>query len=1784
MSCNIHVDEYIFSIEKVSKLKKSTIHYVFVGDYDNTFERIFKRFENRENIPSEDIKLLKTKYKDEYKKWIAIVQENKKKIKFIKSTIRIDDSINEIKRKIFVFLSNPDDKKYILTENQELWLENLGKYYKLGSYYENSKNSKKLDLVPCVYETFSINKEFLNINTQDNFLKLKTNMNTDLIIDILNENNLTTSTIYLYDAKDEEEYLKLQKINIDNAVIKGFFKKYWPNVELYKTDKKSEYLLTKNSYAKLDYIFNFIDNLNVDKNIFSSCNILTLELTINKNVDNDEKEVDLYNIFDYLKNKKISDKTPFIKYDDHSFRSSFTLISKEAIDNDTIKKTDLIRWLGIKKEDHRKVNGIIIKRNFKKIEDDYRYSSILINKKGNLTVHVSFKSNNNAKMTDVKEAIDDCKNLLRDINNNITSIKLKEMNPMELPELYIENDNKIILKNNTKIVFMNIIIPFTYEGSVNLEKIFEFSKNFPNFLSKLPKESLPTNSDKDDLSIQLKYNRVSGFANMNQVMTTIDILVQNKEADIFIIKAIEKIYQISFEEAKKYLIEYKKKYQISSSSKIDPKFKRGILVTITKNNIKLDGITKIYQVPLIYKFFVSFLTLFFNQQKYKENKNFKTYFLDKDSYNYNIKNNNYSPENISLNINKYNDFDIDIDDNFYLEDDLKKIDEITGKNDDNIDEYEKLKSINKYYRNIGMATNDEIVAEARLTCEDKVIEKDTCEDLCNDPKYFLRRLQRYDNKLFRFDIERSGLGKKKQYSRQCQRSSQPVILPYDPENEPKIKRESYSYSIKYGTDPENPHWYICPKYWCPFCEIPIAESDVDPKTVKQRKTEGGHSKCNTAKCPRGNHQILFRNEPSYYPGFQPPGSHPDGYCMPCCFKLPQNNPKYKESYQEFQKCLGVDVNNNSIDSTKIYIVGKLTLLNNGKYSILSPSMSKLFKSKLKPGYLGVDSGFLRKGIKQDDNNSFLSCIADILTCDKSNINLNPEKIKKILIEKLDEKVFRSLHSGNLYIIFDDKTKNITPMQNFINYLSHKDIAITHKYLWDLLQRPNILFENGVNIIIFENDSILCPFGENVKNFYDTTKDSIVIIKTGDKYEPIYYLQGNGKTAIHTCIFPAHKKEIINIIDICKKECASTYDINWMNVLKDNINKYNINLDNIVISLGPDLQTVLNELLISIQNKKLNDGFLPSMQYLDSYNKVYAIILRNGLFVPVSPSKLNDRLPYKDVFDFSKIKLLDLNTSVNYLNEISSKTTLEYKVTHKILDIKSGNKIVAVVTELNKIIPIIPTHDNDKKLKVSNFNYFSDVDEALDQQIILIDKRIEKMNKKNFEDESYQRMRFELSKFLKTKENKNYFDEILDIIQSDEKDITKVREKLLKVLNEIYMKLLSFSNNSIDYQNYIRPNNRIPCFIRNVIKDTSKKNKNTEIFSCSDDPHCVIEKNSCKLFLNKINLLDNQNNLDNYDFYLAMIIDELIRYKIKRYEILQDKIAYIIDKEKIEENPKKYIIIHNKSLDDIEKIIDDLYKDNMGINMDIRKLFEESTTKIYSFNKDKYILGKSKFSFLTERLPGKWEQLLSSNYLVQKNDNKCIFVSISYSISELNNNGKNENSKLLIESIKKKICNFIEKFSTDKNIIDKISKTLNSKKNNNNNKTNKNDIINTNLLELYQKELSNEKNNYKLITSEEKLRNEIMSETYNGCIIDIIIISIIYNTNIIILNKRYYKDIKENYSIIGPEFGAFDNNILLFKSMISSESKLYMYNIIKHYSKYIFKKNELPKKFLNFIRK
>jgi hypothetical protein len=247
-------------------------------------------------------------------------------------------------------------------------------------------------------------------------------------------------------------------------------------------------------------------------------------------------------------------------------------------------------------------------------------------------------------------------------------------------------------------------------------------------------------------------------------------------------------------------------------------------------------------------------------------------------------------------------------------------------------------------------------------------------------------------------------------------------------------------------------------------------------------------------------------------------------------------------------------------------------------------------------------------------------------------------------------------------------------------------------------------------------------------------------------------------------------------------------------------------------------------------------------------------------------------------------------------------------------------------------------------------------------------------------------------------------------------------------------------------------------------------------------------------------------------------------------------------------------------------------------MDTRKLFEETTTTRYTFPKDKYIKSDTKFTnkIITESLSIYWQNLLNKKFRVQLNYNNSfsLFISISYAINTINNNSKNNENKISIKLIKQNICEYIEKLSVNKNSLVIIKNIINDKNNNKN----------KNLLELYKNELIKEKDkDYKLITTENMLITEIMNDNYDGCIIDIILLSIIYSLNFIILDKRQTKESKKNYNIIGPQFGAFNNNVLLYRG-ISTEKNTFIYNIIQYRNKYIFKKNEFPQKFIDYIYK
>ena len=226
---------------------------------------------------------------------------------------------------------------------------------------------------------------------------------------------------------------------------------------------------------------------------------------------------------------------------------------------------------------------------------------------------------------------------------------------------------------------------------------------------------------------------------------------------------------------------------------------------------------------------------------------------------------------------------------------------------------------------------------------------------------------------------------------------QPIVLTSDPSENPKIRKDSYTYSLKYSSKPEEfQRWYICPNIWCPACEIPLSRDEIDEKTIQRRVLRRDGAQCITALCPYNNsHQVIIRETNQIYPGFID-RKHPDKYhCLPCCFAYPQNNTiKYQKSYSRYKKCLGEDVEEVNSKDGLIYILGKLSPIEKDRYAVLPAEVSRILNTRLETGYLGINKGYLKKGINHKKNQSFLSCILNIISCIDNNINVDENKLKK----------------------------------------------------------------------------------------------------------------------------------------------------------------------------------------------------------------------------------------------------------------------------------------------------------------------------------------------------------------------------------------------------------------------------------------------------------------------------------------------------------------------------------------------------------------------------------------------------------------------------------------------------------------------------------------------------------------------------------------------------------------------------------------------------------------------
>ncbi len=1935
MSCQITTRQPIFIVRPVSRdEKKSSTYYIFMGPQHEDIILILNNFSETKRLKKSELNSLNNLFGDEtINQWIGIIKKGGK-LSFIPNLIRMDDSLNEVKKKIFVYCSQNED--YILPRNQELWIKlkmkskskstqnitnklNPLKYKILGYHYIDKQTGEEYKYAPHIYfkdiefdndllKTYQRMDNEMMMELTDNSSKKKreykidTSENYYLMYDILENVEMEDNIIYVSNAIDEILYLKNKKKIMNEKknrksflkVLNGYLRKYWIHIqpEFDKKEAKGLFELKRFEIERDEYILKLMKEVQqsvVNTSYFQNCSMKTVKFNINSSLGtNDfgnnengnetstnqneildqelernnidykglrEKEmdfVDLYQLFDYIREKKINVETPYVKYGDVTIDDPFIIISLEAIRQGRLSKNLLYEWLNLIKRDERRFNGLQLKRFIKNFDDEPKYSSINIARNGKMTVSISFKEDNNANIKDIEMAIKNCKKLIDDLNQHIPDYRLirgiSDNKRIRAPDMNVSENGIIEFAENTKLTFLNMIISMRLPVQLNFAKLKDFSMKFPQFISQEPslKKKFASPNSKNEIiknSLKIRYNRVSSFANMNEILVDIDKVHQKGSSDPFILELIMKKYGLTLEEAKHFLITYKKDYSALGKGKTDSQFKIGVRVQIFQNKIIFDGITNVYQVPELYQFFTFFIFMFLNsEERSRVDRDFRKYF-DKSTGNIvmvnSIKNEIDLGDDSDLLMMGYNQnlylqelegLDaVMINKEFEKKNDKKLFDEMMDFNVENSTELNIKNKVDQHMSTRGtvLAKDNDLDINIRLDCgNDRELEEvQTCEDFCNDSYYFIRRLQLYDNALFKFNILKNK--SETQYSRCCQSNDQPVVLDYDPNSNPRVKKESFTFTMQYSSDPQiMKRWYICPKIWCPYCEIPIAEKDIDRRTIAKKLMKGEKKFCVTCACPYGDHQAFIRDQDimtyeqekrfkeelkklktneermekikerekmsqySAYPTFARQ-KNPNGLCLPCCSKKP-HNVKGSGKYEAFMRCLGEEVQEEEKDDGQIYIK-KSVPVDRNRYGIIPAHVARLLNTTVETGPLGTRSGYFRKGIKQGKQ-SFLNAIADIVSCEKITNPIPVDKLKKNLVDKLDEKMFRSIYGGNLIQVFTDKTKNTDAFENFKQYVRQNEQDIQHDYLWDYLQRPGILYDTGINIFIFDDNTLICPLGENVSEFYVPGRKNIMLVKHKSMYEPIYYLDGDGKGARVKCLYDTNRPEIEKLHEMMKNGCSEKGMISWEDVLQNSIKKYGLNQKQISLDMGESLMMTLEKILIAIKKNQLKMTFMPIKQYVDGYNKVFGICLKNGLFVPVKPSKLYTDLPYEELIDLDNIDYLDYETTKRYLYDIGEKTGMKCKVVEKIIDRSGMNSpdIIAVVLENDRIIPVKRTRNRNDGVRESNRKFYTDVDYYIQKEVDYIpDKRIEMMNRKNYEDESYQRLRFEISRYIQNKKNqKDWKNKILQVINMDGVPLSEKRKVLYQLLQEIIRKIAVVGDRDIDINTYRKPNKRVPCFQRSI---TEERNNRENQMSCSDDPHCIVDDSVCKLYIHRMNLLERGR--DNEIFYLDRIVEELLRYPLKRNEIIYDNISSVIDKELLIIDPKKYILMHGETYVEMMNILENIYLDRTGIQLNKRPLYEQFVTQNYVFVKDKYLKTSTKLvnESLLQPIPTQWEPFLNSTFKMQKNTENSLFISLSYALRELttNNNFTSKNIQI-------KIAETLELIKENKGMIKKLYHIMNpeceggegnekekeknnsKKKNlNNNNNTRRNSQMEYDenvLVNLYRNQCR------KLLShvqSFEGLIHEITGDKHIGCEMDILLTSYMMNVNIIVLDRFKHKEAPKFYCV-GQQFDSgFSKYILLYKTLAFDKN---IYFILESKGKYVFENIDLPFEFRNNI--
>jgi hypothetical protein len=728
----------------------------------------------------------------------------------------------------------------------------------------------------------------------------------------------------------------------------------------------------------------------------------------------------------------------------------------------------------------------------------------------------------------------------------------------------------------------------------------------------------------------------------------------------------------------------------------------------------------------------------------------------------------------------------------------------------------------------------------------------------------------------------------------------------------------------------------------------------------------------------------------------------------CDYQDPDNNSDEDDEQNKSNKIGKKNKNKNNIEQPPkllSYIISSISYpLPQNRWGFLPESLQLFLKTDnsiaMDPQNHSIilhgEPCILRYGVEKSENQSFLSCFAYYYAY-KHNLSLIPtlSEMRNIFAESINIDLFIQYHNGNLVSIFRPKivTRNeievekyesskfykaidltdetqfdhledtIASYEHFLDFIRDDNSIIDHTYLWDFFcnRNPKLLLD-GMNLIILQisdNDitekvQMICPSNAYSHVEYNPRKETVILIKQENFYEPIHLYEQIDTIIISKTdelVYSLKRGEYIQNKHVMDPKRNIKYTLNTGETKKSETIFKKAFLEHTALdeikNMLKLIQATTNKYCTPLQSMprkysfKRNIPLLDMIRILKTYhykiifqilnyrNKIIGVqvIKEDGqypIFLPCFPSSIVPDIDTKFMDDDSL--WIDYRQTRDRLTEIASNTKLSI-FSKPIIKIVEDGLVVGFLTETNQFVqinpPSQPFDEDGIKVVEHSSEKMSDGDKTLTSGKHESEERRRIIRHINLETQFYNIFRSLVRIQLNNYDYRKIRLIILNAVDEQSylyKHKLKLIEKQLHILMD---DVITFSVINPDKLHNIE--SVVMC---NINTDTQKceSNNNNNIGESSTKLCLTTDDGKCRTIFPKLHLLSGKENIS---IYFGRMADELVRYNRIRIFMF---------------NPKTYMNITNT----------DLQINNDELFLLESRLVREYFRNIIPYNKDKYI--------------------------------------------------------------------------------------------------------------------------------------------------------------------------------------------------------------------------------------